>query len=90
MKLADNLRDDYRFANIANPEILAASGLEGKVVLQRPRAMKNKFEESDIEYPGDKWTGNFRLFWKKKLKALFSRPFEELGPGKCLRSMSCY
>ena len=57
MKLADNLRDDYRFANIANPEILAASGMEGKVVLQRPRAMKNKFEEADIVYPGDKWTG---------------------------------
>ena len=59
MKLADNLRDDYRFANIANPEILAASGMEGKVVLQRPRAMKNKFEEADIVYPGDKWTGQF-------------------------------
>ena len=89
MKLADNLRDDYRFANIANPEILAASGLEGKVVLQRPRAMKNKFEESDIEYPGEKWTGKFQKFFKF-LKALFSRPFEELGPGKCLRCLSCY
>ena len=89
MKLADNLRDDYRFANIANPEILAASGLEGKVVLQRPRAMKNKFEESDIEYPGDKWTGNFSIF-KIFQKVIFSRPFEELGPGERLRCLSCY
>jgi len=66
MKLADNLRDDYRFANIANPEILAASGLEGKVVLQRPRAMKNKFEESDIEYPGDKWTVGLLKNWVRE------------------------
>lgn len=62
MKLADQLRDDYRFANIANPEILEASGLEGKVILQRPRAMKNKFEEADIEYTSEKWTGENTKF----------------------------
>ena len=66
MKLADQLRDDYRFANIANPDILEASGLEGKIVLQRPRAMKNKFEEADIEYTGDKWTVGLLKSWVRE------------------------
>ena len=57
MKLADAMRDDFRFAHVNNADILAASGLEGKIVLQRPRAMKNKFEEGDIEYSQEKYTG---------------------------------
>ena len=57
MKLADSLRDDYRFAHVVNSDLLAASGMAGKIVLQRPRAMKNKFEESDIEFENEKVTG---------------------------------
>ena len=59
MKLADALRDDYRFAHVVNSDLLAASGNDGKIILQRPRAMKNKFEESDIEFINEKVTGNF-------------------------------
>ena len=65
MKLADALRDDFRFAHVNNADILAASGLEGKIVLQRPRAMKNKFEEGDIEYSQEKYTGKLASFYKK-------------------------
>ena len=66
MKLADALRDDFRFAHVNNADILAASGLEGKIVLQRPRAMKNKFEEGDVEYSQEKYTGKKANFDKKK------------------------
>jgi len=65
MKLADALRDDFRFAHVNNADILAASGLEGKIVLQRPRAMKNKFEEGDVEYSQEKYTGKKANFDKK-------------------------
>ena len=61
MKLADALRDDYRFAHINNADVLAETGKEGKIVLQRPRAMKNKFEDSDVEFPGEKFTGEFYM-----------------------------
>ena len=65
MKLADALRDDFRFAHVNNADILAASGLEGKIVLQRPRAMKNKFEEGDVEYSQEKYTGKLAIFLSK-------------------------
>lgn len=65
MKLADALRDDFRFAHVNNADILAASGLEGKIVLQRPRAMKNKFEEGDVEYSQEKYTGKLAYFYQK-------------------------
>lgn len=64
MKLADAMRDDFRFAHVNNADILAASGLEGKIVLQRPRAMKNKFEEGDIEYSQEKYTGKLAHFYQ--------------------------
>jgi len=66
MKLADSMRDDFRFAHVNNPDILAATGMEGKIVLQRPRAMKNKFEEGDIEYSQEKYTVGILKAWVRE------------------------
>jgi len=66
MKLADAMRDDFRFAHVNNADILAASGLEGKIVLQRPRAMKNKFEEGDVEYSQEKYTVGILKAWVRE------------------------
>ena len=64
MKVADALRDNFRFAHVTNADVLKASGQEaGSIVLFRPRAMKNKFEPIDIKYDGDKFTG--KLNYKK-------------------------
>ena len=58
MQVADALRDDFRFAHVTDPAITAAANQSpDKVVLYRPRAMKNKFEDSDIIFDGEKFTG---------------------------------
>ena len=35
MKLADAMRDDFRFAHVNNADILAASGNERKILLSK-------------------------------------------------------
>ena len=60
MKVSDALRDSHRFAHSTSAEVTAAANQEnGKIVLYRPRAMKNKFEDGDVIYDGEKFTGNF-------------------------------
>jgi len=66
MKLADSLRDDFRFAHVNNADILASTGMDGKIVLQRPRAMKNKFEEGDVEYTQEKYTVGILKAWVRE------------------------
>lgn len=74
MKVADALRDNFRFAHVTNADVLKASGQEaGSIVLFRPRAMKNKFEPIDIKYDGDKFTVGILKTWVKN-NALGSCP----------------
>ena len=72
MKLADAMRDDFRFAHVNNADILAATGNEGKIVLQRPRAMKNKFEDGDVEYSQEKYTGKLAHFYQMQNHMIIS------------------
>ena len=39
------------------PIVCAHEIIDPRIIV--PRAMENKFEESVIEYPDDKWTGKF-------------------------------
>jgi len=67
MQVADALRDDFRFAHVTDPAVTAAAKQEpDKLVLYRPRAMKNKFEESDIIFDGEKFTVGILKTWVKK------------------------
>ena len=61
LKVADALRDDFRFAHVAEAGLLTATGHEEKIILHRPKAMKNKFEENEVVYTGDKYTGEFTM-----------------------------
>lgn len=66
MKVADALRDNYRFAHSTDAAVTEAAKQEnGKIVLYRPRAMKNKFEEGDVLYDGEKYTVGILKTWIK-------------------------
>lgn len=74
MKVADSLRDNYRFAHVTDAAVIDAAKQEsGKIVLYRPRAMKNKFEAGDIVYDGEKFTLGLLKTWVKN-NALGSCP----------------
>jgi len=61
---AEELRETVRFSHTFSAEIAEAAGYAmGDIVLFRPAAMKNKFEESTVKYAKDKKTvGLIRSF----------------------------
>lgn len=66
MQVADALRDTHRFAHSTNEAVVeAAQQANGKVVLYRPRAMKNKFEAGDVVFDGEKFTVGILKTWIK-------------------------
>lgn len=58
MGVANALRDNYRFAHATNDAIVEAAQAEkNNIILYRPKAMKNKFEEGEVKFTGEKFTG---------------------------------
>jgi len=73
-KVASALRDDFRFAHSTDSAVVkAAEQEEGKIVLYRPRGMKNKFEAGEVIYTGEKFTVGLIKTWIKE-NALGSCP----------------
>lgn len=64
MKFANQHRDDYRFAHTTSADVAAKAGHSEALVIYRPKAMKNKFEESEIVFDEKMTVGIIRA-WAK-------------------------
>ncbi|XP_056137435.1 protein disulfide-isomerase A3 [Lampris incognitus] len=59
LKAASALRESYRFAHSNVEAVLQSQGIEGEgVVVFRPPQLSNKFEESSVNFSGEKFTSN--------------------------------
>ncbi|NWI40976.1 PDIA3 isomerase, partial [Picathartes gymnocephalus] len=69
MKVANSLRDNYRFAHTTEEQLVQKYKEDGEgIVLFRPPRLTNKFEESSIKYPEDKITsGKIKKFIQENI-----------------------
>ncbi|GAB6032387.1 protein disulfide isomerase [Chamberlinius hualienensis] len=61
-KIADKLRESYRFAYTVAADIAKKAGHEEAVVLYRPNHLANKFEAAKVEYKGKADAGDIQKF----------------------------
>lgn len=52
LKVADKQRESWVFGHTFNKDLLKKFGHTNKIVLYRPKLLKNKFEESEVVYDG--------------------------------------
>nr|KAG5687234.1 hypothetical protein BaRGS_010902 [Batillaria attramentaria] len=64
-KVADTT-DDMRFAHTVAKSVLDKYDYKDEIVLFRPKAMQNKFEESAVKFPDSPSHGNIKLFLEKE------------------------
>merc|ERR1711981_626997 len=66
-KVADEHREDYKFAHTFNADVMKAAGKEaGTITIFRPKVMKSKFEEQVVDYDKEKFTVGLVRTWLKE------------------------
>ncbi|ELT97494.1 hypothetical protein CAPTEDRAFT_170995 [Capitella teleta] len=69
-QLADDLRDDYRFAHSIDSNLNAQFSYSEDVVIVRPAKMDNKFEESTVKYDGAASLSDMKIWLKDNVHGL--------------------
>ncbi|KAL1129971.1 hypothetical protein AAG570_012915 [Ranatra chinensis] len=69
-KVADSLREKFRFSITEEQDILSQNSIENGVKLFRPKHLHNKFEPSSLEYSGDANKDSLEKWLKKNIHGL--------------------
>lgn len=70
LKAADKLREEIKFGHSSNSAVLAKAGFKDHIVLYRPKHLQNKFEDSNVIFPGDFTETPLKAFIKDNIHGL--------------------